>query len=235
MQKQFLFNIPKWWSYAQRSRLAQLRQEGAWIGFWNSNEDCQPANSTGYLADKTYTGAIHYSEGPLRDTCGLGQLHATRRLLCWKGKRIWVVALKGKTYGNDIKSWSLCREIIGEIYHTDNVDDASLKAYIELNEGLPMNLSDQNMTAMSASGKIFVDTNFFRSNFENSDLRYTDFSNVIFEQTNLVDSLLNYARLCNVKLLDSNLNRSLFEYVKFKDVLFDGNCFQGVSLKKCEF
>jgi len=113
--------IPRWWSHAQRERLTELQAQGAWIGYWNSDERGLPTNG-GQLIDtqRAHVGQVLSSEGPLSDDCGEGQLHATREPLQWSGSRVWLVALLGGEVREEgDKAWALQREIIGEIMPMD--------------------------------------------------------------------------------------------------------------------
>lgn len=97
---------------AQRARLVALEKAGARIAYWRSTRDGRAANNGSNAPVRP--GTIETETGPLRDSCGKGQLHATLIPSKWKGERWWIVALIGEVRGDDDKMWALRREIIGE-------------------------------------------------------------------------------------------------------------------------
>jgi hypothetical protein len=94
------------------SRAVELRQAGALLAFWLSDASGRPSN--GGSCQPVKPGMVHRESGPLRDDCGIGQLHATLIPTKWQGERWWIVALIGERRGDDEKYWALEREIIGE-------------------------------------------------------------------------------------------------------------------------
>jgi hypothetical protein len=95
-----------------QARCASLESAGALIAFWRSDAGGAPAN--GGRCAPVAPGVVHREQGPLRDECGPGQLHATLIPTKWRGARWWIVALIGERRGDDEKYWALEREVIGE-------------------------------------------------------------------------------------------------------------------------
>jgi hypothetical protein len=104
----FLSRLP----VAAQARALELRQAGALLAFWLSDASGRPSN--GGSCQPVKPGMVHRESGPLRDDCGIGQLHATLIPTKWQGERWWIVALIGERRGDDEKYWALEREIIGE-------------------------------------------------------------------------------------------------------------------------
>lgn len=100
------------WTDKQRARLASLREAGAQLAFWRSDESGLPSNG-GRKIEPAASGVIHTAPGPL-NLCNAGTLHATLLPPKWQGERWWIVALIGEVVGDEEKYGALIREIIGE-------------------------------------------------------------------------------------------------------------------------
>ena len=87
---------------------------GAIPAIWRSTHNGLPANS-GSLDKPVAAGDVHEVPGPLRDTCGQGQLHATHRPEKWQGERWWLVLMHEPVMVDDDKMWCLKRTIVCEI------------------------------------------------------------------------------------------------------------------------
>lgn len=101
------------WTERQRNRLEECRQKASVIAFWRSDKNGLPSNG-GKSNEAAIIGVVHKSSGPL-SFCHSGTLHATMSPNEWKGERLWVVAMFGKTKQNGNKFGALEREILGEI------------------------------------------------------------------------------------------------------------------------
>ena len=100
------------WPDSSRQRLVALRQEGATIAFWRSDNSGQPSNGGKKIAAAA-PGVVHTAPGPL-NLCNAGTLHATLLPPKWQGERWWIVALTGEVIGDEEKYGALRREILGE-------------------------------------------------------------------------------------------------------------------------
>jgi hypothetical protein len=183
--------IPKWWSYTQCERLQTLEKEEAVIAYWNSNEEGQSARYGNQLEIPAGVGVVHISEGPLRNVCGEGQLHATVKPLQWPGSRVWVVAMYGDVRWESDKCWCLKREIIGEIFPCDGYDEPHIRASIRPYANL-------------------CGADLHRANLCYTDLSYTDLSyanlcGADLRGTNLFYANLFYANLYGADLCGADL------------------------------
>ena len=101
------------WPQALRTRFEDLRNSGAFLGFWKSSKDGKPSNG-GQSYDAARHGLIQEVQGPLK-ICSANALHATLQPDKWSGERLWIVALLGDVQIQEDKAGALRREIIGEI------------------------------------------------------------------------------------------------------------------------
>ena len=185
---------------AQLARLAQLEAGESWLGYWNSNEAGQPGNGGVPLPIAAAPGVIHTTAGPLRATCGIRQLHATRYPLRWAGDRVWVVALSGEVRGDELKAWSLEREIIGEVQPHKN-SEAGLRA--SLKQGA--NLSGADLRNVDLSGADLTGADLRGANLRGAYLRNVDLSGADLTGANLIGANLTYADLIGANLIAADL------------------------------
>ena len=106
--KGFLAMAPQ----AQQARVKELVSKGAVLAYWKSDKNGKPAN--GGSGEAVSIGCVQKTAGPL-ELCEKGTLHATFIPSKWKGERLWLVAMIGKTVKSDDKIGALEREIIWEI------------------------------------------------------------------------------------------------------------------------
>ena len=104
----------EYWKAAVKSYLNRLgiKTDGI-VAYWKSDIVGKPANG-GTSDEPVKAGTIQKVEGPLR-LCSAKALHATFLPTKWKGKRLWLVLLRGHVRYQDDKLGSLEREIIAEI------------------------------------------------------------------------------------------------------------------------
>jgi hypothetical protein len=98
---------------ALKARAKLLIKQGATLAYWKSDDSGQPCNNGGKI-EAAASGVQHESAGPLA-LCSSGTLHATWFPNDWKGTRLWLVAMIGKTVTDEKKIGALKREIIAEI------------------------------------------------------------------------------------------------------------------------
>src|ERR1019366_1990516 len=98
---------------ALQKRAKLLIKQGATLSYWKSDVNGQPCNNGGNI-EAAAPGVVHESKGPL-NLCSSGTLHATWIPSDWKGTRLWLVAMIGKTVTDEKKIGALKREIIAEI------------------------------------------------------------------------------------------------------------------------
>ena len=96
------------WSEENKQRLQSSK---GLIAYWKSNSKGMPAN--GGTGSTVSEGMIQVENGPL-NLCHRGTLHATLIPPQWKGDRLWLVAMLGKTERDGEKIGGLKRLIIGE-------------------------------------------------------------------------------------------------------------------------
>jgi hypothetical protein len=99
------------WPQNSQARLLALRQSGATIAFWKSDNSGRACN--GGKSDPVEAGTVETISGPLK-ICRKNALHATFVPPKWKGDRWWIVALIGEVQIEEDKAGALTREIIGE-------------------------------------------------------------------------------------------------------------------------
>jgi hypothetical protein len=238
----FEFKIPKWWSFAQRDRLRTLRHAGHWIGFWNSDEAGQPARYGMALQEAAGVGVIHRESGMLRSTCGRGQLHATRQPLHWPGSRVWVIALYTPIQADDLKAWSLKREIIGEIFPSDNVGDASARASIRPYADLCWaDLRWANLSWMDLRGADLQDADLRHAemakiNLDGANLRGADLQDAYLAESsldgaNLQCADLRYVNLVGASLKSANLRSANLQIANFVNSNLRGADLRGADLR----
>jgi len=213
------------WSPAQLARLAQLEAGESWLGYWNSNEAGQPGNGGVPLPIAAAPGVIHTTAGPLRATCGERQLHATRYPLYWEGERVWVVALSGEVRGDELKAWSLEREIIGEVQPHKN-SEAGLRASLKQGGDLSYaNLTNANLSYADLTGADLTGADLTGANLTGADL-----SGVDLIAADLTGADLSGANLSGVGLRKAVLRGSNLSGVDLRKAVLRGSNLSGADL-----
>jgi hypothetical protein len=206
-----ILNIPKSWNKEQIARLEQLSE--AWIGYWCSNADGQPAQYGTPLSEPASVGVVHREDGPLREDCGAGQLHATREPWKWPGSRVWIVALIGETHGDNTKSWGLVREIIGEVMIGDASPEVEIRIGQKILTGAGLkdanlrgaNLTGADLRGANLSGAGLSGADLSGANLYLADLRFAGLSRADLIGTDLTGSDLSGADLSRAKLTGTDL------------------------------
>ena len=220
------------WSPAQLARLAQLEAGESWLGYWNSNEAGQPGNGGVPLPIAAAPGVIHTTAGPLRATCGERQLHATRYPLYWEGERVWVVALSGEVRGDELKAWSLEREIIGEVQPHKN-SEAGLRASLKQGGDLSYaNLTNANLSYADLTGADLTGADLTGANLTGADLSGVDLRKAVLRGSNLSGADLTYANLSGADLTGANLTGADLTGANLRNADLRGANLRGANLTR---